>query len=99
MPGRLTTHVLDMAQGKPAAGVTIKLMRIFPSGDIALLKSVQTNHDGRTSAPLLEDNEVEVGIYELIFLLGDYFSGQGVTLTEPPFLDRIPVRFGISDAT
>jgi 5-hydroxyisourate hydrolase len=97
MAGRLTTHVLDTAQGKPAVGVTIKLMRIFPTGDILLLKSVQTNGDGRTDTPLLEADEVEAGVYELIFLVGDYFRTQGTPLNELPFLDSIPVRFGISD--
>ena len=99
MAGRLTTHVLDTAQGKPAAGVTIKLARIFPTGNIVLLKSVQTNQDGRTGTPLLEGDELEVGVYELTFLVGDYFAAQGLPQTEPPFLDHIPVRFGISDPT
>jgi 5-hydroxyisourate hydrolase len=99
MPGRLTTHVLDTAQGKPAEGVTINLSKISATGDIVLLKSVETNQEGRTATPLLEGDELEVGVYELTFLVGDYFAAKGLPLTEPPFLDQIPVRFGISDPT
>jgi hydroxyisourate hydrolase len=89
VPGKLTTHVLDVSAGGPGAGITIELW----SGG-KLLKSVRTNADGRTDAPLLD--ELTVGTYELIFLVGDYFSGRGLA-GSLPFLDRVPVRFGIAD--
>ena len=83
----LTTHVLDTMRGRPAAGMTIELWSIDQS---KMLKSVQTNSDGRTEAPLLSGEEVSTGTYELIFFVGDYFG-------ERKFLDRVPVRFTISD--
>ena len=84
----LSTHVLDTTRGCPAAGMKIELWSVDPS---KLLKSVQTNSDGRTDGPLLAGNEIVVGNYELIFFVGDYFG-------ERRFLDRVPVRFVISDA-
>jgi 5-hydroxyisourate hydrolase len=84
----LTTHVLDTMRGQPAAGMTIELWSVDQS---KLLKSVQTNADGRTDPPLLAGQEMAAGTYELIFFVGDYFG-------ERRFLDRVPVRFVISDA-
>jgi 5-hydroxyisourate hydrolase len=87
----LTTHVLDTMRGQPAAGVQIELWSI--AGDAPkLLKTVRTNSDGRVDSPLLADKEMIAGSYELIFFVGDYFG-------EKKFLDRVPVRFTISDAT
>ncbi len=82
----LTTHVLDTMNGRPAAGMKIEL---WSSG--RMLKSVTTNADGRTDAPLLNEQEFATGSYELVFFVGDYFG-------ERRFLDRVPVRFNISDA-
>jgi 5-hydroxyisourate hydrolase len=83
----LTTHVLDTMRGQPAAGMTIELWSIDQS---KMLKRVQTNSDGRTDTPLLSGEEMTAGNYELIFFVGDYFG-------ERRFLDRVPVRFAISD--
>ncbi len=82
----LTTHVLDTARGVPAAGMKIELYSLGK-----LLKTVTTNADGRTDAPLLADKEFAAGNYELVFFVGDYFG-------ERRFLDRVPVRFTIDDA-
>ena len=82
----LTTHVLDISRGRPAAGVAIALAR-----DDEVLATAVTNADGRTDAPLLD--RLEAGVYELRFAVGDYFGEAG----EPPFLDVVPVRFGVSD--
>ncbi|MFL5734384.1 MAG: hydroxyisourate hydrolase [Chloroflexia bacterium] len=99
MTGNLTTHVLDTAQGRPAAGMGIELWVLqAESGERMLLKTVRTNEDGRTGAPLLSDSEFQVGLYELVFLVGEYFRGQPVQTASPPFLDRVPVRFAIADA-
>jgi len=84
----LTTHVLDTMRGRPAAGMTIELWSVDRS---KMLKSVKTNSDGRTDTPLLSGEEITTGTYELIFFVGDYFG-------ERRFLDRVPVRFVISDA-
>ncbi|HEX6291544.1 MAG TPA: hydroxyisourate hydrolase [Herpetosiphonaceae bacterium] len=98
MAGRLTTHVLDTAQGRPAAHLAIELWRLDPdSAERTLLKTVRTNADGRTDGPLLTGDELAVGVYELVFAVGEYFAAQPVTATAPPFLDRVPVRFGIAD--
>ena len=87
----LTTHVLDTMRGRPAAEMQIELWSI--AGDAPkLLKTVRTDSDGRTEAPLLSGNELIAGTYELVFLVGDYFG-------ERKFLDRVPVRFTISDAS
>jgi 5-hydroxyisourate hydrolase len=84
----LTTHVLDTKRGIPAAGMKIEIWSLDQS---KLLKTVQTNSDGRTDAPLLAADEMQTGNYELVFDVGDYFG-------ERRFLDRVPVRFVISDA-
>ena len=91
--GRLTTHVLDTASGKPAAGLKIEVW------SDKLIKTIHTNADGRADAPLLEADTLKVGHYELRFFAGDYLRGAGLKLTEPLFLDVIPIRFGVSDAT
>ena len=93
MPAKLSTHVLDTANGRPAQGMKIELWSLA-NGKRELLKSVQTNSDGRTDAPLLNAEEMNVGEYELVFRVGDYFKSSGVR-----FLDAVPVRFGIADAT
>jgi 5-hydroxyisourate hydrolase len=82
----LTTHVLDVARGRPAAGVAIELAR---GGEV--LATAVTNADGRTDEPLAET--LEAGVYELRFAVGAYFAEQAA----PPFLDVVPVRFGVSD--
>jgi len=93
---RLTTHVLDIARGKPAAGIAIRLYSC--SGDERLLlKSVTTNADGRTDEPLLQGHDLHAGGYELVFSAGDYHRAQKVALDSPPFLDKVVVRFGLSD--
>lgn len=90
--GRLTTHVLDTAKGSPAAGMTIDLYSV-DGDELTLLKSVQTNSDGRTDSPMLSGDEFRTGFYELRFHAGAYIgSSDGV-----PFLDIVPVRFGIGD--
>lgn len=99
MRGRLTTHVLDTAQGRPGAGIAIELWRLdAQSEQRELITTARTNPDGRTDAPLLAGEELTVGSYELVFAVGAYFASQPVATSTPPFLDRIPLRFGISDA-
>ncbi|HET6263164.1 MAG TPA: hydroxyisourate hydrolase [Chloroflexia bacterium] len=97
MPGRLTTHVLDTAGGRPAAGLAIALWRLDEEGGRVLLKEVRTNSDGRTDQPMLGEAELTPGVYELVFSVGEYFASQGAPLSTPPFLSEVPVRFGISD--
>ena len=94
--GRLSTHVLDTASGKPAAGLGIRLYALR-GDERSLLKSTTTNPDGRTDVPLLTGDELVSGIYELVFSAGDYHRTQGETLVSPPFLDEIVVRFGVAD--
>jgi len=97
MPGKLTTHALDLHQGKPAAGLLILLFRLHPKGQREAIKSATTNADGRTDAPLLAPGEMQTGTYELVFAVGDYFARAGVPLPRPAFLDEIPVRFSLAD--
>lgn len=93
--GKLTTHVLDTANGKPAAGMRIVLFRLDPEPE--LLVDSRTNADGRTDGPLLEGDGMVRGLYELAFHVGDHFRAAGTALTDPAFLDVVPVRFGIAD--
>jgi hydroxyisourate hydrolase len=95
--GRLTTHVLDIAQGRPAAGVEIELWRLGPGDARELVAAAVTDADGRTTEPLLTGEALQAGGYELIFAVGDYFAGQHLALTDPPFLDLVPVRFTLAD--
>jgi len=87
----LTTHVLDTALGRPAAGVEVVLLR----DGVELARAV-TNPDGRTDAPLLDP--LPAGVYELRFAVGDYLRAAGHAVGEPPFLDVVPVRFGVAAA-
>jgi 5-hydroxyisourate hydrolase len=88
--GKLTTHVLDTARGKPGAGIPVELYRL-ENGTGALVAKATTNRDGRTDAPLLEGASLRTGTYQLVFHLGAYLAGEG-------FLDAVPIRFTIADA-
>lgn len=94
MAGRLTTHVLDTSTGRPAAGLALRLSR-----DGAVLAERVTNADGRLDGPLLEGEAFRPGTYELAFEVGAYFRGAGVGLPDPAFLDVVPIRFGLAEAT
>lgn len=95
--GRLTTHVLDTARGKPAAGVRITLYRISGQSHRKIAETV-TNADGRTDAPMLEGAKLTVGSYELVFAAGAYLRETGQAAGDVLFLDEIPIRFGVADA-
>ncbi|MBK6466698.1 MAG: hydroxyisourate hydrolase [Rhodobacter sp.] len=95
--GRLTTHVLDTALGKPAAGVKIVLYRVSGNSHRKIAETV-TNADGRTDAPMLAGKDFTVGSYELVFFAGDYLRASGQSAGEVLFLDQIPIRFGVPDA-
>jgi 5-hydroxyisourate hydrolase len=96
--GRLTTHVLDTMAGRPGAGIAVVLDRLGPDGARTRVAEARTNADGRCDAPLLAGDALVVGRYELTFAVGAYFQGLGVALTDPPFLDEVPIRFAIADA-
>jgi len=90
----LTTHVLDTAEGIPAQGIRLCL---YSDLDDLCLGEFETNADGRCDQPLLDNAAVKVGTYRLEFFVADYFRGRGHDLADPPFLDKIVIRFGISD--
>ncbi|MDI4635406.1 hydroxyisourate hydrolase [Pelomonas sp. V22] len=92
--GKLTTHVLDTANGCPAAGMAVRLH----GTDGGLIKSLVLNADGRADAPLLEGEALKPGRYRLVFAVAAYFRARGETLPEPAFLDEVPLEFGIADA-
>jgi 5-hydroxyisourate hydrolase len=94
--GRLTTHVLDTALGKPAAGVKLALYRVSGNSHRKVKEAV-TNADGRCDTPILEGKDFQPGQYELIFFAGDYLRANGAALPEPLFLDQIPIRFGMAE--
>jgi len=92
--GRLTTHVLDTALGRPAAGLTVELYRWLGETAEAVLRA-DTNADGRIDRPLLEGDTFVAGVYELRFHAGDYLR-RTAQLPDPPFLDVVPIRFGVA---
>jgi 5-hydroxyisourate hydrolase len=92
--GKLTTHVLDTANGCPGAAIAIRLYR-FDGEQLTLLAQAQTNDDGRCDAPLLQGAAYRSGVYQLQFHAGDYYRARGVTLPDPAFLDVVVLRFGI----
>lgn len=98
MPAKLSTHVLDTAHGCPASGMKIELWSL-EGEERTLVTSAQTNADGRTDAPLLKAEEMQAGQYEIIFFAGDYFATKSATPPKARFLDKVPVRFGIADAS
>ncbi|MEO1264573.1 MAG: hydroxyisourate hydrolase [Pseudomonadota bacterium] len=97
--GYLTTHVLDTARGRPAAGLALTLYRIDRDGGRAEVARAATNDDGRTDAPILPREHFAAGTYELVFAAGAYLAAAGLADGEPRFLDEIPIRFGMSDAS
>jgi len=96
--GRLSTHVLDTRAGTPAAGMHIEFS-VLENGKWRKLKSLQTNADGRTDEPLMAGEAMFTGEFRIVFHVAEYFRARGLTLPDPPFLDRVPIRFGIADAS
>ena len=94
--GRLTTHVLDLMTGRPAAGLDIELWRLEGAA-AEHLQTARTNDDGRVDGPLLEGAALTAGCYELRFMVGGYLKANGDALPEPLFLDIVPIRFGVAD--
>src|SRR5215470_13393340 len=94
--GKLTTHVLNLAAGIPAADLLVELHELGP-GAPRLLWQCRTNEDGRCAQPLLEGSSLRSGRYMLIFHVADYFRSLGARLPEPPFLESVVVQFGIAD--
>tara|TARA_R110002094_G_scaffold171498_5_gene153454 strand:+ start:712 stop:1065 length:354 start_codon:yes stop_codon:yes gene_type:complete len=98
MSGYLTTHVLDTARGCPAQGLRIDLYRL--DGETRVhLRSLTTNDDGRTDEQILPEDRFETGVYELVFHAGAYLDAIGAPPETPRFLDVIPLRFGMSEAS
>ena len=105
--GRLTTHVLDTALGRPARGIPVRLHRLAGQ-DRELVAETVTNDDGRCDAPVLEGDDFRAGEYEIEFRAGDYLArtarseaagtGSAGDAPGPPFLATIPIRFGVSSA-
>jgi 5-hydroxyisourate hydrolase len=93
----LTTHVLDLSSGLPAAGVRIDVGRV-EGEQVSVIDSAITNSDGRCDQPLLARDIFKPGTYELVFHIGDYFDQRDLDLPDPKFIDRVPIRFGVSDS-
>ena len=94
--GRVTTHVLDTAKGRPAAGLSIELFRLTDGGREALAL-VTTNSDGRTDSPMLDTDAFALGEYELLFHAGDYLKAHLNISDDKQFLDIVPIRFTVSE--
>ena len=95
--GRLSTHVLDTHSGRPAAGIALELVELSELGASRVVTRAITNSDGRTDAPLIGSRPVPIGRYELTFNVGKYFAERQVPMSDPPFLDAIPLRFSVSE--
>jgi 2-oxo-4-hydroxy-4-carboxy-5-ureidoimidazoline decarboxylase len=95
--GRLSTHALDTHSGRPAAGIKVELVELSGLGESRVVTRTTTNSDGRTDAPLIGGRPVPIGCYELRFEVAAYFASRSVPQSDPPFLDRIPLRFSVSD--
>jgi hydroxyisourate hydrolase len=93
----VTTHVLDVTIGRPAQGVRVELYELEGGSERKLVSDVVTNADGRTDKPLVAADQARAGRFELIFHVGDYFRSRRVELADPPFLDIVPIRFGVAD--
>jgi 5-hydroxyisourate hydrolase len=94
--GHLSTHVLDTAHGCPAAGMRVTLQRVDGT-ELQTLKAVTLNADGRADGPLLDAGSMAIGCYRLVFEVAPYFRALGTQMTEPPFIDRVSLDFGIAD--
>ncbi len=95
--GRLSTHVLDTARGRPADGVAVALYRLRADGSRVPVGTAVTNADGRTDEPLLAGPAFEPGTYEMVFDIAPYFRETGGATAAPPFLDAVPIRFTLAD--
>ena len=95
MNGYLTTHALDTANGKPAAGLSVELF-VLEDGGRRSITAVTTNANGRTDEPLLQKGAFAAGTYEIVFDVGGYFT-EKTDLPDPPFLGLVPIRFGVAD--
>ena len=95
--GRLSTHVLDTHSGRPAAGIAVELVELSDLGASRVVARATTNDDGRTDQPLIYGRPVPIGHYELTFRVGSYFAEREVAMSDPPFLDQIPLRFSVSE--
>jgi 5-hydroxyisourate hydrolase len=94
--GRLTTPVLDTANGRPGSGIALAVFRI--DAERRRVAAATTNADGRTAAPLLEGAGLVAGVYEIVFAVAEYFARSGATLPAPPFVGDVVLRFGVADA-
>ncbi|MEU8526906.1 MULTISPECIES: hydroxyisourate hydrolase [Streptomyces] len=93
----ISTHVLDIANGKPGAGMRIDFS-ILDDGAYRLVKTVRTNEEGRTDEPIVRPENATAGRYELLFHVDEYYAGLRRKLPDPPFVDQVPVRFTVVDA-
>jgi len=94
----VTTHILDVTIGRPAQGVRIELYELEGGSERKRIADVVTNTDGRTDKPLVAADQARAGRFELVFHVGDYFRSRRTELADPPFLDIVPIRFGVADA-
>ena len=92
----VTTHVLDVSRGQPADGVRVELYELAGRSERKRIADVVTNADGRTDKPLMSADQARAGRFELIFHAGDYFRRRRAESADPPFLDVIPIRFGLA---
>jgi len=94
----ISTHVLDITSGQPGVGMRIEFS-VLDGAQYKLVKELRTNQEGRTDSPVLAPDEARAGQYELVFHVGEYYASRGLGLPDPAFIDQVPVRFTVFDAT
>ncbi|MWC28714.1 hydroxyisourate hydrolase [Paenibacillus sp. MMS18-CY102] len=97
--GKITTHALDLLHSRPAEGLKVELWKIEPPECRRLMADAVLNEDGRTSGPLLAGEELDAGIYELQFAVGDYFAATSSVAPMPLLFTVVPIRFYVCDRT
>ena len=95
--GRLSTHVLDLHRGRPAAGIAIELYEIAGAGEAMRVAHAVTNADGRPDQALIAERPIPIAQYELRFAVGDYYARLGTPVADPPFLSVVPIRFSVAE--
>jgi 5-hydroxyisourate hydrolase len=94
---RISTHILDLVHGRPAADVPVRLEKRNASGDWRLLSSTRTNQDGRSPQLLPEGDELAPGFYRLVFDVASYYALHKIDALYPVVDVTIEVRKGESN--
>ena len=85
----ITTHVLDTSQGCPGVNILVRLEQQKSDGSWREISSGTTDNDGRIVNLLAEEDVLDCGVYQMIFVTAPYFEKQGI----PFFFPEIEIHF------